>query len=236
MTVITLTGHLGSMGNIATIVARSLGYRLVDREIVREAAEALHWDEDTVEAFDEKTGGLGRRLLEFFERGLGNIAVHEAVGAFGMSYGLAAANSPSDLYLDTLTTMVESLADQGDVVIVGRGGQAILAGRPDTLHVRVACPTDERIRRIAARAWMNEAAAAEHVRTSDREREAWHQKYFGIDYRSPYNYALVVNSGVLSDDLAAGLIRNVVFAHEEHRSEDGRLTHRAPTPVGYPLR
>jgi cytidylate kinase len=66
--------------------------------------------------------------------------------------------------------------------LVGRGGQALLANRADALHVRVVCPAEERIRRIAQRDAMDADAARTRVEESDHQREAWHDKYLGIDY------------------------------------------------------
>jgi cytidylate kinase len=57
---------------------------------------------------------------------------------------------------------------------------------------------------------MEPGAASKRVQDSDRQREAWHQKYFGIDYKSPYHYHLVVNSGRITDENAAQLIADAV--------------------------
>ena len=67
MSIVTLTGHLGSMGTIATRVATTLGYTLADRELLLEAAQALGWGEADVAAFDERTEGRGSRLAHFLQ-------------------------------------------------------------------------------------------------------------------------------------------------------------------------
>ncbi len=108
---------------------------------------------------------------------------------------------------------MQEIAERGNSVVVGRGGQAILAGRPDAIHVRVACDPEERIRRVAARDGMTPGAARARVQDSDSQREAWHHKYFHIDYRSPYLYHLVVNSGWLDEDLICDLIVELVRRH-----------------------
>ena len=218
MPIVTLTGHLGSMGTIAVRVARELDYALADRELLTEAAAALGWSEDEVSAFDERTSGAGSRLTRvlraFVERaGMTNVDPMMSPDALeavlGRTYGETAVPDmrPDDLqYIDTIRSVIAELAQRGSVVIVGRGAQAVLADHPDVIHVRVACAQDERIRRLAERDQMSAEAAAERVRDSDTQREAWHRKYFDIDYRSPYLYHLVVNSGRLSDALAAELI------------------------------
>lgn len=215
MSIITLTGHLGSMGTIATRVAATLGYTLADRELLREAAEALGWSEAEVAAFDERTAGQGGRLARFLREFLEHAPVDDidATG-FGMLVGSTYADTAAveemrprdERYIETLTALVRNLADRGNAVIVGRGGQAILANLADTVHVRVVCDLDERIRRIAARDDMTLAAARTRVEDSDRQREAWHQKYFGVSYQSPYLYHMVLNSARLSDEAAAQFV------------------------------
>lgn len=218
MSVITLTGHLGSMGTIAVRVAQALEFDLADRELMMEAASALGWSEEDVAAFDERTSGLGGRLTRllrgFIERaGRANVdPMMTSVGLealLGRTYGDTAGpemQADDERYIETLTELIYAFAERGNIVIVGRGAQALLEDREDTLHVRVACPQEERIRRVSERDEMTMEDAAARVKDSDQQREAWHAKYFDLDYREPYHYHLVVNSGRLADSLAAELI------------------------------
>src|SRR5207244_321674 len=156
-----------------------------------------------VAAFDERTSGLGGRLTRllraFVERaGMTNVDPLLSPGTLesvlGRTYGETAVPDmrPDDLqYLETLKSVILDLTGRGSVVIVGRGAQALLADHPDALHVRVVCDLDERIRRVAERDGMTIEDASARIKESDTQREAWHQKYFGIDYRSPYLYHVV---------------------------------------------
>ena len=217
MAVVTMTGHLGSMGQVAHIVARRLDYDVVDRELLLEAAEALGWSEEQVAAFDERTDGQGGRLMRllrtFVERaGQSDLTVLAGGGMESvLTRTYAETSSPEmrpddERYIEVLRETIEQLTERGRIVIVGRGGQAILAARPDTLHVRVACDLEERARRFALRSGEPVEEAHRLVEESDEQREAWHQKYFDLDYRAPYHYHLVVNTGLLSDEQAAGLV------------------------------
>lgn len=217
MATVTLTGHLGSMGTIDERVAEALGYSLVDRELLVEAAQSLGWTEDEVRAFDERTRGQGSRLTRllrgFVEHSPAALGDAEGLSLLAATYGEMAASGmqPRDyLYIDALRGLMAEIAGRGNAVVVGRGGQAILAGRPDVVHVRVVCDLDERVARVARRDGMARDVSRARVEDSDAQREAWHQKYFHIDYRSPYLYHLVVNSGWLSEELAAGLIVDLV--------------------------
>ncbi|MGE3856213.1 MAG: AAA family ATPase [Dehalococcoidia bacterium] len=217
MAVVTLTGHLGSVGAIPAMLAERLGYKLVGRELVVAAGAALGWTPEEAGDFDERTGGLGRRLADFFDRvAITQPEVGGMMSAFTMSYADAAGigKTAGERYFDELRQLVLAVADEGDVVIVGRGGQAILADREDATHIRIACPVEERVRRVAQRDRAGLDAARAVVEHSDREREAWHARYLDIDYRSPYHYGLVLNSGALPDELVVRLIAEVVEARE----------------------
>lgn len=217
MALVTLTGHLGSMGTIDERVAEALGYSLLDRELLVEAAQALGWDEEEVQAFDERTHGQGGRLTRllraFLEHSPGAVGDSEGLSLLAATYAETAATGmqPQDRrYIEALKGLMAQVAERGDAVIVGRGGQAVLAGRRDVVHVRVVCDLEERVRRIARRDLMSADSARARVVDSDQQREAWHQKYFNIDYRSPYLYHLVVNSGWITDEQASDLIVRLV--------------------------
>jgi cytidylate kinase len=215
MAVVTLTGHLGAMGNVANFVAVGLSYRLVERELVEQAAGALGWSEEQAREFDERAGGFGRWLAEVVQRfTISSATTSDLIGAYALSYGEAAGYlaSESERYLRALCSAMNAFADEGDVVIVGRGGQALFASRLDAVHIRVMCPPEIRARRVATRHGIEASAARAMVDKSDRQREAWHSKYFGIDYQSPFHYDLVVNTGRLSDPHAARLIIETVHS------------------------
>jgi Cytidylate kinase-like family len=222
MTVVTLTGHLGSMGTIDERVAEALGYALVDRELLVEAAQALGWSQDEVQAFDERTRGQGGRLTRmlrsFIEHSPAALGDAEGLSLLAATYAetAAAGMQPRDRrYIAALTELMSQVAARDNAVIVGRGGQAILSGRADTFHVRVVCDLEERVRRVAERDSMTADAARARILDSDGQREAWHQKYFQTDYRSPYLYHMVVNSGWLTDEALCHLIVRLVGGESE---------------------
>lgn len=213
MGIVTLTGHLGSMGDVGVLVARALDYQLVGRELVAESAQTLGWPEERAQDFDERTGGFRRWFSDLLERFAAQSAnATEAMGAYAMPYAdaIGVGDAASDRYIAALRAAITAFADRGNVVIVGRGGQALLADRADAVHIRIACPLEERARRIARRDHVEVDAAHATVEESDRQREAWHARYLGIDYRSPYHYSLVVNTGRLTDVVAAETIVGVV--------------------------
>ena len=116
MTIITISRQMGSLGcQVATSVADTLGYRLVWREVINQAAQLAGAPEMALEAIDE-------------------------LGLFGFS------PSPQmcQAYRQAVKQVMAELADQGNVVIVGRARQANLADRHDPVHIRMIASNELR--------------------------------------------------------------------------------------------
>src|SRR5512146_879462 len=131
MAVITISRQYGSLGNIvANALGQRLGYRVVMRELINQAASAAGAPEVALAVIDE----LG--LL-----------------------GLSPSEEDYQAYIHAVKYVMQGLADEGNVIIVGRGGQVVLAGRPDVLHVRTVAPVEVRAARLMERHHISLAAA-----------------------------------------------------------------------------
>lgn len=230
MTIVTLTGDLGSMGRIARLAATTLDYDLLEAELTVAAGAAMAFPERRLPALDRRTGGLGLRLIKLMQGYLADTGETPARsmfpgGAFeevlSRTYGETAGprmTADDREYFTTLQHVVAYAAKRGNVVIVGRGAQLMLAKRRDAVHLRVYCPFEERVRRVARSDRRAIAAVRERVADSDRDRGAWHRKYFGEDYAALEHYHGVVNSGRLSDAASAAAVCDLVRSLAQRRS------------------
>jgi cytidylate kinase len=100
-------------------------------------------------------------------------------------------------YFEALKETMRKLADRGDVILVGRGGNCFLRDDPRAFHVRLVAPIEVRCRRIMEYRWVREAVAKKQVAESDTQRRRYHECYFGIDWSNPLEYHITVNSGRL---------------------------------------
>ena len=132
----------------------------------------------------------------------------------GRTYG-EAADLPSDdgggqlgdtRYIKTLTSVITAIASRGNVVILGRGGQAILQHAPETMHVYVASARDHRIADLMHRDAIARTDAERRIDKSDQNRKAFHQHYFKVEADSPALYDLGINAGRIRIDVAAQMI------------------------------
>jgi cytidylate kinase len=192
MTAITISRQLGSLGTqIGRRVAQRLGYRMVWREVINEAARRAGAPEVALAAIDD----------------LGLLGVQPSPEAL-------------TAYERAVREVMEDLADDGEIVIIGRAGQVILADRPDVLHVRVVAPPEVRVGRIASRQGIPAAAARAQMEESDRSRRGYLRQTYDVAWNDPQLYDLVLNTRRMTVESAADLICQAVRA-ALHRPPDG---------------
>src|SRR2546422_311512 len=102
--------------------------------------------------------------------------------------------------------VIAEAAAQGRIVLVGRGAQAVLAQRPDALHVYVVAPKPWRMKHAVERLGVNPADVAKVVDETDRQRDHYVKTYYGRHRQDIVNYDMVVNTGKLGIDGAAALV------------------------------
>lgn len=106
----------------------------------------------------------------------------------------------------TVTGVVKSIADQGHVVIVGRGGAAILRHRPATLHVRLQAPMEWRIRSVCESKKITAAEATRMVEEIDRNRMNLLELVTGEKF-SPFLFDVSYHCHALSgDEIVASIV------------------------------
>src|SRR5256886_1449060 len=89
--------------------------------------------------------------------------------------------------------IIAEAAAHGRVVLVGRGAQALLAQRPDALHVYVVASKPWRIRLAVERLRVAPADAEKVVDDTDRRRDQYVRTYYGRHRHDGVNYDVVVD-------------------------------------------
>ena len=187
MSAITISRELGTDApTIAHLVADMVGYEWLDKALIREVARVADVPEAEVERFDE----VGERPFIRFLKDLlepGGSASYGAWWASEFPGGMVASALPPieeeggeapildhERYKDLVRTVMARLADRGDVVIVGRGGQVLLKGRRDVLSVRLVAPLEFRKQVVVAREKIDAEAAADLIQEDGHRASALH--------------------------------------------------------------
>lgn len=125
-------------------------------------------------------------------------------------------NQTNLLTISMLNEMLEAVAQRGKVMILGRGGFAVLGDYADVLNVRIEAPISVRVQQIMARenlATVQEAEA--RVAKDDNMRRKFVQMFYNKHWDEKSNFDLVLDTGALSNDMAVKQIVDAARALEQ---------------------
>lgn len=184
--VITIEREYGSgAAAIAQKLADRLGWALWDHQITCEIARRLKCDVKAVEQREERLDSTFYRLAKIFMRG----SYEESYTGSGME--MLDAEGLSHAF----ERIIKDISSKGNCVIVGRAAPYFLRDRPDTFHVFVLAPYEEKLRRLLAAG--SSRADAEHLlETVDQERAAFIRRYYNKIWPQRDLYHLMINSKV----------------------------------------
>jgi cytidylate kinase len=199
MRAITISREYGSGGGeIAARLAHRLGWRLVDHEVVVRVARELGVSEADAAEHDERTESLFSRILTSMQ------SIQPPVYVESSTAPILLTNEND--YRDALNKVVTAAVEAGNVVIVGRGAQVLLAQRRDVLHVRIVASLERRIQYVMSREGLGKEAARSRIQSKDRDRVRYLQVEYQRDPADAHLYDLVVNTDVIELDSAVDLI------------------------------
>ncbi|UCH96271.1 MAG: cytidylate kinase family protein [Candidatus Aminicenantes bacterium] len=186
MPVITISRQLGSLGtDIAQLLCKEFDCQCLNKESLEEAFGEYGIPKENLERFDEKKPGF----WELFK-------------------------TDKARYLHFMKRAIFEFARKGSGIILGRGGQILLADLPGVIYVRVIAPIEVRKQRIMHQFEYDEQHAEKIIQDSDYERAGFHKFFFGQNWENPNLYHLVINTGTFSAGTAAQLIKDIVNTDE----------------------
>jgi cytidylate kinase len=198
--IITISRQYGAGGSeVAALVARTLGWRVVDNELVERVAASAGLAPDDVASREERVSTFVERLARALVAATPELVVPPEAG------GTAPSLSEDDLVKVT-ERVVEEVAAEGRVVLVGRAAPAVLARERDAIHVKVVAPREWRVRAVSERLGMPAGDAAALTDETDRNRARYHRQHYQRDWADPANYHLVLNTAALGLEGAAEVI------------------------------
>ncbi len=164
-------------------------WRWISKEILDESAKQLNADSDQIEhVFDYKSRGVLEDIL------------------FAQSKDFY----KSDLKIrTTIAKVIRSFANQGNAIIVGRGGVAITRDIPRSLHIMLEAPIEWRAVRVASKHEMTIDQARNYAHSIDKKRAQFRDYYQGKgnDYT---RFDLRINCMTLSIDEIVDIIIGAV--------------------------
>lgn len=182
---ITVSRQMGSGGHtLAMRLASALGFEFVDRQIIDFITHNTGAQEKLIDSLDERT----RSGVDLWVDGI-----------------LSGRYVDRSEYTHWLTKSITAMAEHGNVVILGRAGNVILADRGG-LHVRVVAPKKFRIENLIKHEGGTPEKAKSRIDEADEQRRKLYRDDFGADIDNPLAYHLIVNMGRLTMDEALEIV------------------------------
>ncbi|GAK53502.1 probable cytidylate kinase, putative [Candidatus Moduliflexus flocculans] len=224
MAVITISRQYGSAGDdIARQVCEALGYRYFDKRALERIASSMGMAEGEYVDFMEDALQPQPAWKEFLSRiryfPTVNVVptvvrIPEEKFAKTVSWGenTTGATVKQVRWLSEeeesqfIRDVVLNAYQEGNFVIVGRGGQVILKDKPGVLHVRIVAPEDARTESVAAQQHLNNEAARTLIHQHDRAAADYIKRLHHADWDDPLLYHLIINTRTNTPDLAVQMI------------------------------
>ncbi len=196
---ITVTRQYGAGGSqVAELVAKALGWTVIDNEFVDEVARRAGLSAAEVAQREERAPGLLERLARTLAAASPELFITES------------AVSDAERDEKTIVRMAERIIHEaatiGRVVLVGRGAQAILALHPDALHVYLVASKPWRMQLAVKELGVDPAKVEKELEETDKHRDQYTKTYYNRTRADPTNYDLVVNTERLGLEGAAELV------------------------------
>jgi cytidylate kinase len=204
MGIVTFSHEIGSGGpEIGTALAERLRYRYVDQDMISGAARQYGVGEARLTQIDETKPSFVERFDVETRR-----------------------------YITVLQSALLDMAEQDDVVLMGRHGQVLLRGVPHVVRVRVMAPLDLRVRRVMKKMsgqvgeTVDVRTTSEMVRRNDQEKFGRMRYLYDVDWSDPALYDVVINTEKISYEGAVELIAGLARRGELAATEASRQTVR----------
>ena len=205
MAVITISKEFGTESEkVASLAADKLGYGYIGKNLVADIAKELHISESEAAMFRQTSQS---RILRFVDRYTCSI-VQKVVNR---EHGCLDDNN----YYEVTKKLVQNVYEAGNMIILGWGGQCLLKGKPDTLHVRLIKDMNLKIKEVMKSENLNEKAAKSLIDREEEDLKAYIKHYFHEDWNAAHLYDLIIDMGKTSVEKAADLICDNV----KHKTE-----------------
>ncbi len=200
MSVITISRECGVKSEqVASLLAEKLGWEYIGKELVARIAKELRISEGEAEAFLQDAQS---RLLRFVDRYTCTLiqkVVDRERGCLD-----------DENYFNTVKKLVEDVYDDRNAIILGWGGQCILRGKPNVLHVRLIRDMEGKIDTIMKRFKIDRKAAEYHIEREEKDSKSLIKHYFKVDWNDASLYDLIIDTGKNSvEDVVELIIANL---------------------------
>lgn len=176
---------------LAEALAEKLGYRVLGREVVQDAAAQI--------------GVPAEDLAEKFEGTPNLFSRHAALRR---------------TYLAAVQAALAEQIGGGDLIYHGLAGGFLLKDLPGVLCARLIAPLEMRVRALTEGYGMDPADAEAYIREVDDDRARWVRTMYGAEIMDPVHYDLVLNLGTFSVGEACEIVSKAIQGPEFEKTPE----------------
>ena len=181
---ITINRQFGTNGRqIANDIARELGVKLVDRQILSKLADNLNMPEDELQRMERKKPSFWERVSYFYRNSPAMIST-PSVDLMGLT--------SSQIYKEQVGIM-RSIAEEESCVVVGRLGFEVFKDHPNHISIFMFSNLEDRILKVMEMYGVTRADALSQIKKVDEAREEFTREFTGKERNDATNYDLAVN-------------------------------------------
>lgn len=237
MPVITIAGPLGCGAiPIGQLVAQKLNLSFVDRLALTQASKLLEMPVGALVAKEQQVNRFKDRLGRFIETMLERSAISgemyaggalmtlppDAYSSLGTALTLKSPKLGDKEFIEAIATVINKLYDKGNVVIIGRAANMILADRSNVFHVGLFAPTETRVQILMRQEHWDRAEAETFVQEYEAAHVKYYKKFYNVHPREPRLYDIFLNMGQLQPETAADMIAHVANDVVSARQQGGQ--------------
>ena len=198
--VITISRQFGTGGHeIGAELARRLGVKLLDKQILNEVARKFCTVEEAVENIEARNPLWRDDFTQFYRSYMA-----------GAEYNGQEHDQTSRRLFEAQAESIRRIASEESCVIVGRCGFYIFRDHPNALKIFVHADDACRKRRIATKYDSSEADAAAMIVDDDASREIYTMTFTGSDWQDARNYDVTLNVSKFGVNGAVDFLMNCI--------------------------
>ena len=202
MAVITISRFFGAGGRtLGERLAVKLGYRYVNEEMIKEVAAKAGMSPEGVHSFEKSAGS---KLMRFLDK-LVRLDYLDRIIQNDLGY------LNEERYVHAITEIIKEISAAGNAVVIGRGGQYILADRPDVYHIGLVADDEFRRRFVMNKYACTYETADRAISRADQERNLFLKLFSDRSHpNDPRLYHLIINTSRTGLDVAEKLILELI--------------------------
>ena len=181
--IITISRMFGTGGHeIGAELARRLGVKLIDKQVLNEVAKRMNVVEEAMERLEARNPLWRDDFTSFYRTYMSK-----------MEYDGQEQDRTSHELFDAQAEAIRSIAAEESCVLIGRCGFHIFADHPNALKIFIHSSEDCRKKRIAEKYDLSLADAAAMVVDNDYSRELYTKTFTGKDWTDARNYDISID-------------------------------------------